>query len=142
MSRVAEYRKKTPFYNYYNPNPLSDEKKAWDRGDCVIRAFAVALDISWVEAFDILSEEARKTYNVPNDRKVFDAVLKRNGAIYHGVKPQEGEKRMTVAEFCKTHPDGRFFVKISSHCTAVVNGVCLDTWNPSKKAVCCYYQIN
>ena len=138
--KVSEYRKKTATFEYYNPNPLENEKKRWDRGDCVIRAFAVAMDITWLEAFDMLSEEARKTYNVPNDDKVWNAVLKANGFEYHGLKAEYGQKRMTVEEFCKKYPKGRYFISISNHCTAVINGVCYDTWNPARKCVCRYYE--
>jgi len=142
MSKVSEYRKTTATFQYYNPNPLENEKKRWDRGDCVIRAFAVALDLTWIEAYDILCEEARKTYNVPNDDKVYDAALKARGCTYVGCKPEQGKKRMTVEEFCKAHPKGRFFVNISGHCTAVVDGVCYDTWNPARHAVTRYYKVD
>jgi hypothetical protein len=48
---------------------------------------------------------------------------------------------MTVEEFCKKHKKGHYFVRVASHATAVVDGVCYDVWNPAHKCVYTYYEL-
>ena len=139
--KVSEYRKKTETYQYYNPNPREDERKAWDTGDCVVRAFAVAADIDWVEAFDKLVAVARREYRMVNSKDSYRLLFEELGYKYTGCKPVRGKKRMTLEEFCKKHKKGAYIVDISNHMTAVVDGCCWDTWNPTKKCVCCYWEV-
>lgn len=139
--KVSEYRKTTDVYTYYNPNPREDERKAWDTGDCVVRAFAVAADITWIEAFDKLAEVARREFRMINSKDCYKILFDELGYKYTGCKPVFGEKRMTLAEFCKKHKKGAYIVDISNHATAVVNGTCFDTWNCTKKCVCCYWEV-
>lgn len=137
----ADYYKDTDFFCQYNVNPSYEDGKKYEKGDCVIRAFAMAANISWLEAFDILVENARKTYNVPNYKTNYQEVFAQYGT-YKGVKAVSGKKRMTVEDFCKKHKKGRYIVRVASHVTCVVDGVCYDQWNPANKCVYCYWEIN
>lgn len=131
----------TKCFKNFNPNPTQREGKKWHKGDCVVRALAVAANITWLEAFDLLAEQARKDFNVQNDKKVYDKVLARLHFTKVPVKVAKGERRITVEEFCKKHPKGRYFVSISGHCTAVIDGVCYDTWFPGEYTVRSYYEL-
>jgi len=134
----ADYYKDTDYFCLYNPNPTEGDRAK--KGDCVIRALAVAMGITWLEAFDLLTENARRTYNVPNDNQNYDEVLKACGFTYQAAKAEKGKKRMTVEQFCIKHPKGHYFIKIANHCTAVVDGVCYDAWNPANKTIYRIYQ--
>lgn|GEM_PF-1062317 len=138
---TKDYFKNTPYFCLYNINPSHKEGVRWNKGDCVIRAFAMAADITWLEAFDLLMENARKTYNVPNDNLNYETVFKANGFERKGVKIEKGKKRMTLEDFCKAHKKGRYIVNIANHLTAVVDGVCYDTWNPANSCVYSYYEL-
>ena len=140
---IKKYYLSTPNFQISNPNPEWKKKKGyrWDRGDCAIRALANAADVSWLEAFDYLIGHARAEYNVPNDKGGFRRYLCEGGGKWTAVKAEKRKKRMTVLDFAKSHPKGRYAVQIASHETAVVNGVILDAWNCGEKAVVGYIDM-
>lgn len=135
-----DYYKATKYFKPTQPNPTETIGKG-KKGDCVIRAFALAHDISWLEAFDILCEYGRQHYNVPNDMGNIDAICAERGYEKTTYKAVRGEKRMTTEDFAKTHPNGRYMLKIANHVCACVNGVILDSWNPANYCVYRSYQI-
>lgn len=61
-------------WQYYQPNPCG-----LSTGDCTVRAISKALDISWDEAHDILSEFAKNMCDMPHKDWVWGAVLRANG---------------------------------------------------------------
>lgn len=137
----ADYYKDTKYFCQYNINPSYEDGQRYDKGDCVIRAFAMAADITWLEAFDLLTKRARETYDVPNSKSNYPHVLLDFGFKKKSVSVAKGKKRMTVEDFCKAHKKGRYCVKVANHLTAVVNGVCYDQWNPANKCVYVYYEL-
>lgn len=133
----ADYYKETKYFSVMQPNPTEPDRRS-KKGDCVIRAFSIAADITWLEAFDVLVENARKTYNVPNGQQNYEQVFASLGYTSSSIKAEKGKKRMTLEGFCKSHPKGRYIVSVANHLTAVVDGVCYDTWNPANK---CVYKV-
>ena len=142
--RFLTYYQSTPHFRIENPNPRWAEKKGmvWDTPDCCIRALSNAIDCSWLEAYDFLSSKARAEYTVPNDGVRFRKWLIENGAIWTAYKAVKGKKRMTVLDFAKSHPKGRFIITIAKHETACVDGVILDAWNCGGKCVVGYLDMN
>lgn len=138
---TADYYKDTEYFCQYNNNPSYKDGKRWQKSDCVIRAFAEAASISWLEAFGLLCKRARETYDVPNSDSNYPHVLEDFGFVRKSVKVQSGKKRMTLEDFCKSHKKGRYCVKVANHLTAVVDGVCYDQWNPANKCVYVYYEL-
>lgn len=132
---MTDCYKNTEHFTLYNPNPTEGKKAK--KGDCVIRAFAIASDKTWLEAFDILTENARKTYNVPNDNQNYKEVFAQQGYVSTPVKVVKGKKRMTVLDFCKKNSKGRFILRVANHLTAVVDGIVYDSWNTEE---CCVYK--
>ena len=61
-------------WQYFQPNPCG-----LSTGDCTVRAISKALDISWDEAHDILSEFAKNMCDMPHKDWVWGAVLRANG---------------------------------------------------------------
>jgi hypothetical protein len=51
-------------YQYYQPNTKDIKDR---QGDCAIRALTKFLNISWVEAFDMLVKYARETQTMINN---------------------------------------------------------------------------
>lgn len=116
----------------YNVNPVSKRTE-----DCGIRAVAVALNISWEKAFDLLAHNAKIMGDVMHSNAVIGSVLRQHG-FYRAIIPNSCPDCYTIADFCRDNPDGDFVVGTGSHIVAVVDGNLVDTWN-SEKLVPLYY---
>mgnify|MGYP003300461847 CR=1 FL=1 len=138
------YYQSGPHFRIENPNPEWAKKRGfkWDRADCSIRALANAISCSWVDAFDYLTKRARRDFNVCNDFGGFRKWIVEGGAKWNYCKAEKGKDRLTVLEFAKTHPNGRYAIQIASHFTACVDGVILDAWNCGEKAVVGYFDMS
>ena len=138
------YYQSGPHFRIENPNPEWAKKRGfrWDRADCSIRALANAISCSWVDAFDYLTKRARRDFNVCNDFGGFRKWIVEGGAKWSYCKAEKGKDRLTVLEFAKTHPNGRYAIQIASHFTACVDGVILDAWNCGEKAVVGYFDMS
>lgn len=58
----------------YNANPVANRVE-----DCAIRAVAVALNISWDDAFDLIAISAKQMGGVMHLNAAFGAVLRKYG---------------------------------------------------------------
>lgn len=117
-------------------------------GDCVCRAVAIATGISYRQVYEDINELAKRERTGKRKRGISSA---RNG-VYKGTirKLMEGygwtwHPTMKVGSGCTTHlraselPSGRLVVSVSKHLTAVVDGVCHDTYDPSRDGTRCVY---
>ncbi len=124
-------------------------------GDCVVRSIAIATKLPYLQVYEDL-RLANETYaQLRNDR-----LARRLNA--KGASPRNGNHRnvfhdyiiglgfqwvptMQVGAGCQVHlranelPQGILIVKVSKHLTAVVNGVILDTHDPSREGNRCVY---
>ena len=127
-------------YCYYQPN----DKDLKDRyGDCTIRALSKALNVTWLEAFDLTVPLCRE-YQVSS---VFGApssiernIINRLGFAYVGISNRKGSKRPTVDSFAKDHPSGRYILNVANHEVACVDGKYYDTWDCGEKSLYGYYE--
>ena len=133
-------KKINPYFEYTQPNP-TETRYGSTKGDCVIRALANASGRTWLEAFDLLVAEARKTYNVPNDKACYKNVFMRLGYTQTTPNVVKGRKRLNVEAFCKKHPKGRYILRLAHHLCAVVDGSVRDTWYRGDMCVYQYYTI-
>lgn len=125
---------------YFQPNKKDLKDKV---GDCQIRALCKALEISWVEAFDLTIPICRElqTYTIfDGDLEKTISAMKALGFEYHRLTIKKGGKRPTVDSFAKDHPSGRFIVKVAHHSVAIVDGKYYDTWDSGKKSMYGYYE--
>lgn len=129
-------------YQYFQPNKKDLKDK---QSDCQIRALCKALDITWLEAFDLTIPICREiqSYTIfgGSDVKRVNESLKRLGFEYTGISNAKGTKRPTVKEFAKTHKTGRYILRVSNHVVAVVDGVYYDTWDCGYKSVYGVYEL-
>lgn len=127
-------------YVYFQPNKKDLKDKT---GDCQVRAFCKALNLTWVEAFDLTIPICRElqTYTIfdSNHEKTVEA-MKQIGFEYHGVSNGKGSKRPTIDSFAKDHPKGTYIVKVAHHVVAVVDGQYFDTWDSGYKSLYGYYE--
>ena len=127
-------------YKYYQPNDLDLQDKY---GDCTIRALSKALNVTWLEAFDLTIPMCREN-QVPNvffaPVKVRNKFLDELGFDYYGISNKRGSRRPTVAEFARKHKKGTYILNVANHEVACVDGVYYDTWDSGEKSLYGYYE--
>lgn len=133
-------KKMTKRYVYYQPNK-KDLKD--DYGDCTVRALAKALDVTWLEAFDIMVPLCRMAqvsdiFSAPVAVKA--PLMESLGFRYVGISNKKGTKRPTVDSFAKNHKTGTYILNIANHEVAVVNGKYYDTWDCGDCALYGYFE--
>ena len=127
------------YWKEFNPNPK--QKKI---GDCTLRAYCAAFNISWEEAFDIASKIAKE--NSSMIQYVSDKVLqehfectvddKYNKKV---IKPKE---RVTVGEYATTHPYGIYVLGMRNHLVTLRNGEYWDSWDCGDKKIDTVYIVS
>ena len=124
---------------YFQPN----KKDLKDRyADCTIRALCKALDVSWLEAFDLTipicrREQVSNLFDAP--ASVRHAFLAELGFGYTPISNKRGSTRPTISEFAKDHPTGRHIVVVAHHVVAVVDGMYYDTWDSGRRTLYGFY---
>ena len=128
-------------FKYYQPNKKDLKDKT---GDCQIRALCKALDLTWVEAFDLTIPLCRElqTYTIfdGNHEKTVEA-MKGLGFKYTGISNKRGSHRPTIDSFAKDHPEGKYICTVAHHVVAVVDGNYYDTWDSGHKSMYGYYEL-
>ena len=114
-------------YIHYQPNPCGRAV-----GDRSVRAISAALDISWEEAFDILTKFARNMCDMPSSDQVWGAVLRANG-FYRQALPTYCPNCYTVENFCIDFPTGIYVLSFGGHVATVIDGDLYDSWNSSQE---------
>ena len=126
-------------YKYYQPNKKDVKDKF---GDCTIRALTKALGITWLEAFDLTIPFCRE-YQTPNifnlPLNLEKEVMQHLGFIYTGITNKKGSRRPTVAEFARSHKNGRYILNVANHEVAAVDGDYFDTWDSGACSLYGYY---
>lgn len=123
----------------YNINPLS--KKT---GDCSVRAVATATGLGWDKAFEGLVASAYRLKTVPDDTEAIEDFLLKQGFKIGKIKIAKGDRRPTVDEFAKAHPDMYAVLRVAGHLTCSSRGNYVDIWDCGDKSVYKYWykQIN
>lgn len=109
-----------PYFHYCMQNPASNYV-----GDCVVRAMASVLGITWHEVVDALAESGNYAYTAINNEDVFSVLLERRGFIRHEVFLQNG-RMLNGKEFCREmakryHHGERIYAYVgNSHVAAVM----------------------
>lgn len=118
----------------YQPNPHGRLV-----GDCVVRAISAAQDLSWYDAYDILTHYGRMFGNLPNANDVWGAYLKDEGYSRH-VIPDTCPDCYTVEDFCREHPKGIYVLGTGSHVVTVIDGDYYDAWQSGSEVPQYYYE--
>ena len=105
---------------YCNLNP---EKKS--TGDCVIRAVALALNLSWFEASDLLYFSARSCSCEMSEFSCYSRLLDNLPQLERIDKPYVG---YTIDELCDLLDDGIYLLRIEGHLTCMICGKIFDIW--------------
>ena len=127
-------------YEVYNPNPYHVKGTKATHGDCVIRAICKASGLGWFEVYDRLCARGREMGDFGDRISVYPTVLKDLGFKEFSVSRAAGKKALNVQRFIEEHPTGTYILRLAHHATAIVDGVCYDTWFPQGKTVYRYWQ--
>ena len=124
-------------FRYYNAHP---RRLAVD--DCVKRSISLTTGIPYTEVQKGLNDHKKVTgakifYDNPNPESYMEKVLGFRRVSVKGASVD----RITVKEFAKSHPHGRYVVSMSGHWTACIDGTIYDTWDCSAEYVLSYYEI-
>ena len=114
-------------WRYYNPNPAGRSV-----GDCAVRAIAKALDISWDDAYDLITEAGKKMGDMPSSNSTWGAVLRMHGFYREGL-PNLCPDCYTAEDFCRDNPVGTYVLGFGNHVATVVDGVLYDSWDSSRE---------
>lgn len=121
-------------YVYYNANP--DGKHVQD---CVIRAIATVMDLTWDAISADLSMLQLKVHDMQNSDSVWGEYLYQNG-FTKGILPHPCPNCVTVKEFCQIFPRGRYVVATGSHVIAVIDGNYYDTSDTGNEVLIYYWR--
>ena len=114
-------------FKYFNNNPVGRSV-----GDCAIRAVAKALDISWEQAFLLITTAAFQMGDMPSSDSVFGAVLRQHGFLRASI-PNTCPICYSAANFAKDNPEGVFVLGFGGHVATVKDGTLFDSWDSSKE---------
>lgn len=101
-------------------------------GDCAVRAVALALDVSWEDAFGLLADAAFSMCDMPSSDAVWGAVLRQHG-FYRAAIPNSCPDCYTAEDFCRDHRLGIFVLGFGNHVATVGDGVLFDSWDSSQE---------
>ena len=128
-------------YVYFQPNKKDLKDKY---GDCTIRALSKALNLTWLEAFDLTIPYCREyqcsnIFNLPSN--IEREILEKIGFKYTGVSNKKGTKRPTVSSFADDHKKGTYILNVANHEVACVDGCYYDTWDSGRCSLYGYYEL-
>jgi len=134
-------------YIYFNPNPnaktfKSGKPKSWHVQDDVVRAICKVLDKTWIEAYELLDDIAKKNFTTINDKVVVNELLA-NKLGYEYItygKPKQGQKRPIIEDFIKENNKGSYVIYLRDYYVTVVDGVVYDIANLSDEAIYSYWK--
>ena len=123
---------------YYNAHPYQ-----LDVDDCVKRAITVTTGMEYMEVQRGLNQHKKltgaKKFNTDRNPQSYVENVLRFPRV--SISKKADGTRITVNEFCKSHPKGRFILSILGHWSAVINGTILDTWDCGDEELYSYYEI-
>ncbi len=122
----------------YNPNP-----KDRNIGDCTLRSYCAAFNISWDQAFDIASQVAKENSSMIQyvADKVLTEVFNCTVSEKYNKKTVKSKDRITVNEFAMTHPYGTYILHVRQHQVTVKNGEYWDSWDSGEKKIDIVYIV-
>ncbi len=101
--------------------------KKYSTGDCTIRAISIATKMDYKVVWDSMMDSAKETGWMPNSRENCELFLESIG--WKRQKPfRKGRKKYKLKNV-PIDNNTRYIFHTSKHWTAVVDGICRDTWD-------------
>lgn len=121
----ATVTKSYPFV--YSDAGRTESKRPKQKNDCTVRAVALALEVPYDRAYDMLKSAGRKSHQGfhfnewAQEEVVNDKRLK-----WRPFQAVKGQKRMNPVRFSQEFPTGRWIVRTAGHVFAFIDGVGYD----------------
>jgi hypothetical protein len=118
-------------FKFYNPHP-----KGKRVGDCVKRAFTLALDKDYMDVQRYLNK-VKNEINAPkyNDNRVWQHIVKKHDMEKLSFPAVKGQPRMNGQRFAKVYPKGTYLLRMAGHLVVCKDGVIHDSWDSRDKCV-------
>ena len=97
-----------------------------DDNNCVVRAIAIAYGLSYKKAYDIAAAAGRKHAK----GAYTENVLQKSGLKY-----TKFVRHLTINQFLKSNPQGRFIATRRGHAFAIINGTIYDSVTNKKRQI-------
>ena len=97
-------------------------------GDCVIRAFSIALDQDYKVTMGEMFKLGLEMGDLPNSHPVWKAYAEQKGFVRHSTPKDKRGKKMSIRNWSADAPNGSVLVLTREHLVAVVDNVQRDTW--------------
>lgn len=121
-------------YVFQNLNPAKRRV-----GDCVIRAIAKVMNMSWDDVAIDLSMMMVTEKDIVSSNALWGKYLFMNG-FRRGILPDTCPDCFTLKDFVKDFSVGTFVVCTGSHVIAVIDGNWFDTFDSGDEVVTYYYE--
>lgn len=132
---------------------LNENPFGFKTGDCVVRSISTALNYNWYMVHDELCFLSRKIGDMPSSNRVWKQYLRNKGCTEY-IAQNECPNCLTVEQFCKAHPKGRYIlstvayskardniVVTGTHLLAVIDGDYYDTWDSGNDVPLSYFVV-
>ena len=116
-------------YKYYNKNPNNRHIE-----DCVIRSLSLLTNRDWDDTYQELAYYSSKDGYMTDNVEFVENYLDDR-------YPRECHYSKTVGEFAEERPFGRYIVSMNNHVTSIIDGMIVDTFNPSDRIMRCAWRI-
>jgi hypothetical protein len=119
-----------------------------DAGDCATRALAIATDLTYQEAYDLVDEYGKRERMSKNRSSKSSARTGVYAPTFRRIMEDLGWEwvpTMFIGSGCKTHlrsdelPAGTLIANVSKHFVAVIDGIAHDTADPTRDGTRCVY---
>lgn len=114
-------------FRHLNLNPLHKNV-----GDCTVRAISLLMDEPWDKIYTDLSVLGFEMKDLLDSNAVWGKYLNRNGYRRH-VIPDTCPDCLTIRDFCRDNPNGKFLLATGTHVVTVIDGDYYDTWDSGDK---------
>lgn len=110
-------------------------------GDCVIRAISVATGMTWDEVYQELSAVGFHEKDMMSSNDVWGLYIYLMG-FDPFLLPESCPQCVTIREFTRYFPRGRYIIGTGSHAVAVINGNYYDTWDSGLLTPTYFFKVN
>lgn len=118
-----------------NPNPMHKQVP-----DCVIRAICFAYDMKWHDVYNDLCTTGYRDCNMPSADAVWGHYLQLRGAKPF-ILPETCPACVTVRDFARIYPKGRYIIGTGSHAVAIIDGDYYDSWDSGDEVPSFFWKI-